>query len=151
MAETMDENTDLNTAKTHLERHMETLFERAMALAEVFYDFQRKRNATMDWAQKSTLQLRVRQRGLSLSAEWYEKRWFGSKAKGTRNAFRTYIGKPKASKGYTLSKLLSYAQEWEKDKVTEIETALAAIRYDAGCTMKAISFVSSALEKTDHP
>ena len=48
---------------------------------------------------------------------------------------------------YTLSKLLEYAQDWEKDKVAETETALAAIRYEASCVMKALSYLNMAAKK----
>jgi len=147
MNETKKEN-DLEEIKAALERHMESLYKRALAVVNEYYDFKEEINEKMDWPKKSSLKPRVRQRGLSIAAEWYDKRWYGSKAKGTRRAFTTYIAKPKASHGYTLSKLLEYAQDWEKDKVAETETALAAIRYEASCVMKALSYLNMAAKKS---
>jgi hypothetical protein len=101
----------------------------------------------MDWPKKSSLQLRVRQQGLALVAEWYNKRWYGSKAKNTRKVFKTYITKPKDKYGYTESKLLGYAQDWEKDMVAEAERKLTLIRYEASNTMKALTYVNLAIAK----
>ena len=138
---------DLALAKEAMERHLESLYQEALALANSFFEFTRAMNQNMDWPRKSSLQLRVRQRGLSIAAEWYDKKWYGSKAKGTRKAFKTYIAKPKGTTGYTLSKLLGYAQEWEGDRVTEAEEILTRIRYQAGCLQKALSYLNSAVEK----
>ncbi|MBU9212330.1 conjugative transfer protein MobI(A/C) [Burkholderia multivorans] len=146
MANTMQVN-DLGEIKAALERYMERLYKRAMAVVNEYYEFKDEMNKQMDWPKKSSLKPRVRQRGLSIAAEWYDKRWYGSKAKGTRRAFTTYIAKPKGAMSYTLSKLLAYAQDWEKDKVAETENALAAIRYEAGCVMRALSYLNSAIEK----
>lgn len=146
MTNTMQGN-DLGEVKAALERHMESLHKRAMAVVNEYYEFKDEMNRHMDWQKKSSLKPRIRQRGLSIAAEWYDKRWYGSKAKGTRRAFTTYIAKPRAAHGYTLSKLLEYAQDWEKDKVAETENALAAIRYEAGCVMRALSYLDSAIEK----
>ena len=146
MPNTKQEN-DLKEINAALERHMESLYKRAMAVVNEYYEFKDKMNKQMDWPKKSSLKPRVRQRGLSIAAEWYDKRWYGSKAKGTRRAFTTYIAKPRTAHGYTLSKLLEYAQDWEKDKVAETENALAAIRYEAGCVMRALSYLNSAIEK----
>ena len=99
MNETKKEN-DLEEIKAALERHMESLYKRALAVVNEYYNFKEAMNEKMDWPKKSSLKSRVRQRGLSIAAEWYDKRWYGSKAKGTRRAFTTYIAKPKASHGY---------------------------------------------------
>ena len=118
---------------------MESLFAGASILADEYNQFIRKRNPKLDWPDKSSLQLRVRQRGLSMTAEWYQVRWYGSKAKGTRKPFSTYIAKPKTGYGYTMSKLFVYAQDWEKDKLQDIEARLTAIRRQAKFVMKAIA------------
>ena len=141
------QESDLKEIKTTLERHMESLYERAMAVVDDYYRFKIDTNKQMDWEKKSSLKPRVRQRGLSIAAEWYDVRWYGSNAKGTRRAVTRYIAKPRAAHGYTLSKLLEYAQDWEKDKVAETEKVLTAIRYEAGCIMKALSYLDSAIEK----
>ncbi|MEW6169547.1 MAG: conjugative transfer protein MobI(A/C) [Pseudomonadota bacterium] len=133
--------------KAVMEKHMQELYRKATEVVEEYYKFKIEMNKKMDWPKKSSLKPRVRQRGLSIAAEWYDKRWYGSKAKGTRRAFTTYIAKPRTAHGYTLSKLLEYAQDWEKDKVAETENALAAIRYEAGCVMRALSYLNSAIEK----
>jgi hypothetical protein len=146
MTTTTHEN-DLEDIKAALERHMESLYRRATEVVDEYYKFKIEMDKRMDWPKKSSLKPRVRQRGLSIAAEWYDKRWYGSKAKGTRRAFTTYIAKPRTAHGYTLSKLLEYAQDWEKDKVAETENALAAIRYEAGCVMRALSYLNSAIEK----
>ena len=52
-------------AKDDLERHMESLYQEALELANSFFEFTRAMNQNMDWPKKSSLQLRVRQRGLS--------------------------------------------------------------------------------------
>lgn len=134
-------------AKGTLERHMESLYQEALELANSFFEFTRAMNQNMDWPKKSSLQLRVRQRGLSLAAEWYDKKWYGSKAKGTRKVFKTYIAKPKGTTGYTLTKLLGFAQDWEVDLVTEVEQKLTGIRFEAGCVMKALAYLNSAMGK----
>jgi hypothetical protein len=146
MTHTMQENS-LEEVKAVLERHMESLYRKAMEVVDGYYKFKIEMNQQMDWPKKSSLKPRVRQRGLSIAAEWYDKRWYGSKVKGNRRAFTTYIAKPRTAHGYTLSKLLEYAQDWEKDKVVETENALAAIRQEAGCVMKALYYLNKAIEK----
>ncbi|WP_126448231.1 conjugative transfer protein MobI(A/C) [Sulfuricystis multivorans] len=133
-------------AKDALERHMVELYERAMEVVDEYYRFASEMNKQKDWPQKSSLKPRARQQGLSLSIEWYDKKWHGPKT--NRRAFLTYIAKPRGARGYNLSKLLKYAQDWEKDKVIETENALAAIRHEAGCVMKALSYLNSAIKKS---
>ncbi len=126
---------------------MDSLFAEATALADLYFEFTRAMNQHMDWPKKSSLQLRVRQQGLALAAEWYEKKWYGSKAKNTRKVFKTYISKPRDKYGYTESKLLGYAQDWEKDMVVETERKLTQIRYEASNTMKALTYANLAIAK----
>jgi hypothetical protein len=145
MTNAMQENS-LEEVKAALERHMESLYRKALAVVDDYYKFKIELNKQMDWPKKSSLKPRVRQRGLSITAEWYDKRWYGSKAKGNRKAFTTYIAKPRTAHGYTLNKLLDYAQDWERDKVVETENALAAIRYEAGCVMRALYYLNKAIE-----
>ncbi len=120
MTEATQKNS-LEDIKTALERDMESLYRRAAGVVEGYYRFKDEMNRRMDWSEKSSLKPRVRQRGLSIAAEWCEVRWYGSKANGKRRVFTTYIAKPKSAHGYTLSKLLEYAQDWE------IRAALAAL------------------------
>lgn len=128
-----------------LEANMGALYQRAFDLADEYNQFSRESNRRLDWADKGTLQLRVRQRGSSMTAEWYEVRWYGSKAKGTRQPFSTYIAKPKTGYGYTLTKLKSYAQPWEEDKLDEVEGKLNVIRRQAKFVMKAISCLKDTI------
>lgn len=138
---------NLVVAKDAMESHMASLFAEASGLADAFFKFMREMNQSMDWPKKSSLQLRVRQQGVALVAEWYEKKWYGAKAKGTRKVFKTYITKPKDKYGYTESKLLGYAQDWEKDMVAETERKLTLIRYEASNTMKALMYLNLAIAK----
>ena len=68
MNETKKEN-DLEEIKAALERHMESLYKRALAVVNEYYDFKEEMNEKMDWPKKSSLKPRVRQRGLSIAAE----------------------------------------------------------------------------------
>jgi hypothetical protein len=117
----------LKEAKATLERHMESLYRKALAVVDDYYKFKIELNKEMDWPKKSSLKPRVRQRGLSITAEWYDKRWYGSKAKGNRKAFTTYIAKPRTAHGYTLNKLLDYAQDWEKPESVVIKAETSSV------------------------
>lgn len=138
---------NLAVAKDAMESHMDSLFAEATGLANALFEFTRAMNRNMDWPKKSSLQLRVKQQGLALVADWSDKKWFGSAAKNTRKVFRTYISKPKDKYGYTESKLLGYAQDWEKDMVAETERKLTLIRYEASNVIRALSYINRAMEK----
>jgi hypothetical protein len=145
---TATKETKLDEIKAVMEARLQELHKKATEVVDEYYKFKIEMNKQMDWPKKSSLKPRVRQRGLSIAAEWYDKRWYGSKVKGNRRAFTTYIAKPRNAHGYTLSKLLEYAQDWEKDKVVETENVLAALRHEPGCVMKALCYLNKAIEKS---
>jgi hypothetical protein len=142
----MSDQHDLEVVKAALERRMEQLYQRAYAVVEDYYIFKNERNLQADWPKKSSLKPRVRQRGLSIVMEWYDKRWYGSTKKGNRRPFVTYIAKPRGAINYTMSKLLGYAQDWEREKVIETEKEFAKIRHEATCVMKALTYIRKAME-----
>lgn len=147
----MSDKHDLEAVKAALEDYMEELYRRAMAAAEDYYGFKNERNPKTDWPKKSSLKPRVRQLGNSIAMEWYEKRWYGSTQKGNRRPFVTYIAKPRGAVNYTMSKLLGYAQDWERDKVIETEMEFAKIRHEATCVMKALTYIRKAMQPPKTP
>lgn len=147
----MSDKHDLEAVKAALEGYMEELYRRATAAAEGYYGFKNERNPQTDWPKKSSLKPRVRQLGSSIAMEWYDKRWYGSAQKGNRRPFVTYIAKPRGAVNYTMSKLLGYAQDWERDKVIETEMEFAKIRHEAACVMKALTYVRKAMQHPKTP
>jgi len=142
----MSDKHGLETIKMALEGYMEELYRRAMTVAEDYYGFKNEHNKKMDWPKKSSLKPRVRQLGNNIAIEWYDKRWYGSTQKGNRKPFVTYITKPKGAVGYNIGKLLGYAQDWERDKVTATEKEFAKIRHEASYVTKALMYIRKAME-----
>lgn len=105
-------------------------------------------NKTKDWANKSTLYAVARVRGYGLTANWYEVKWYGNKAAGTRRINKKLIHKPKAGHSYTFAKLKSHSQPWELDMVRAVEAGLAEIRRKAAIVSKALLYLKQ-IERLD--
>lgn len=142
----MVERERLVAAEQALAEHMEALYIRALTAVDAYYTFKDEMNKQMDWRRKSSLKPRVRKRELSVVAEWYEKRWYPSGKGGERKPYTTYIDKPRGKAAYSMSKILKYAQDWEREKVIETEKEFAKIRHEATCVMKALTYIRKAME-----
>ena len=96
--------------------------------------------------QKKRNKLRVRSvmDGNSLRAEWYFISWVGKGKDGKYFDKKDSISKPARSFGYTLSKLLKYAHEWEKEIVEETEQQLVGIRQESHHLTRALLSVGFA-------
>ena len=128
-----------------LERRIDALHDRAYKIVEWHWNYVRDMERRLPgWENKSSLQVRCTKEGNSIRLDWCGIKWYGSKAKGNRKPVRTYIGKPKAAFGYTLSKLKAMARDWEADKVQETENSLADVRREASHLVKAIISVRNA-------
>ena len=127
---------ELMTAK------IEALGVEADQLCKRHFDLVMAENKNKDWANKSTLYAIARVRGFGLTANWYEVKWYGNKAAGTRRMNKKLIHKPKAGHSYTIAKLESHSQPWEVDMVREIEAGLAEIRRKAAIASKTLSLLN---------
>ena len=121
---------------------IEALGTAAEQLCRRHFDLVMAGNKTKDWANKSTLYAIARVRGYGMTANWYEVKWYGNKAAGTRRMNKKLIHKPKAGHSYTLAKLESHSQPWEVDMVREVEAGLAEIRRKAAIVSKALSLLN---------
>ena len=121
-----------------LEGYQERIFERATALADAHWDFIYGMDDKLVWDQRSKLFLRCRKVGNSITIAWYETKWVGSKAAGTRKPIREYISRPKLSYGYPEVKLRSLARDWEIDRVLETERQMADMRRESSAVIRAI-------------
>lgn len=128
-----------------LEGWIDLLYNEAESIVEDHWQFvYRMDSEAKSWKDKSCLSLRLRRVGNSINIEWSRIEWWGSKARGTRKTFRRHISKPKDAYGYTLSKLITWARDWEKDRVEATERKLAEIRRVARHVVKAIAAVNAA-------
>ena len=121
---------------------IEALGTAAEQLCKRHFDLVMAENKNKDWANKSTLYAIARVRGFGLTANWYEVKWYGNKAAGTRRMNKKLIHKPKAGHSYTIAKLESHSQPWEVDMVREIEAGLAEIRRKAAIASKTLSLLN---------
>jgi len=127
---------ELMTAK------IEALGVEAEQLCKRHFDLVMAENKNKDWENRSALYPVTRVRGFGLTANWYEVKWYGNKAAGTRRMNKKLIHKPKAGHSYTLAKLESHSQPWEVDMVREVEAGLAEIRRKAAIVSKALSLLN---------
>jgi len=104
-------------------------------------------NKSRDWAQKSVLFAQARMRDNSLTANWYEIQWYGSKAAKTRRMTKKLIRKQKSDYGYNLAVLFKLTQPWEEDMVREIEQALRDIRREVAFISKAIGLLNHLVKE----
>lgn len=133
-----------------VERLIGNLHQRGSAIVQEHWDFIYKMDQKFTgWNRKSRLQVRCIMDGNSIRADWCEIRWHGLQAKGNREARRRYIGKPKDSHLYTLSKLTRLAREWEVEQVEKTETSLAQIRREANHLVKALMYLRHAKKVVD--
>ena len=86
------------------------------------------RNRKDGWDDRSKLTINWKRTGDSIVIYWHQVKWFGTVANKTRRSALAWIRKPKDSNSYNLPKLLSYAQGWEVDMVTETERRAAKVR-----------------------
>lgn len=122
-----------------LEGYQEGIFERANALADAHWEFIYRMDEKLVWDQRSMLFLRCRKVGNSISIEWYETKWVGSKAAKTRKPIREYISRPKLTFGYPEVKLRSLARDWEIDRVLETERQMTALRRESSAVIRALT------------
>lgn len=132
-------------AREVLESRIKYLFDSAFAVVEVHWEVvkaeERKRPG---WENKSRLQVRVKQIGNSIRADWSAVKWLG---KGeARKAKYTHISKPRGEFAYTLSKLQAHAQPWEVGLIKDTEEKLAQIRREASHVVKALLAVRNAMQ-----
>lgn len=80
------------------------------------------------WEDRSRLAFTSKRTGDSIVLYWHQVRWMGAAANKTRRSVLTWIRKPKDSNSYTMEKLLSYAKDWEVQKVKETEKQAALLR-----------------------
>lgn len=80
------------------------------------------------WEDRSRLAFTSKRTGDSIVLYWHQVRWMGTAANKTRRSVLTWIRKPKDSNSYTMEKLLSYAKDWEVQKVKETEKQAALLR-----------------------
>lgn len=95
-------------------------------------------NKSRDWDNKSTLYAQTRMRGYGLTVNWYEVKWYGSKATKTRRMVKTLIRKPAKGHSYTPATLIKHTQPWEDDMVREVEAGLTDIRRKVSVLSKAL-------------
>ena len=126
---------ELMTAK------IEALGVEAEQLCKRHFDLVMAENKNKDWENRSALYPVTRVRGFGLTANWYEVKWYGNKAAGTRRMNKKLIHKPKGSHSYTFAKLESHSQPWEVDMVREVEVGLAEIRRKAAVVSKALLYL----------
>ena len=126
---------ELMTAK------IEALGVGAEQLCKRHFDWVMAENKNKEWENRSALYPVTRVRGYGLTANWYEVKWYGNKAAGTRRMNKKLIHKPKGSHSYTFAKLESHSQPWEVDMVREVEVGLAEIRRKAAVVSKALLYL----------
>ena len=126
---------ELMTAK------IEALGVEAEQLCKRHFDLVMAENKNKEWENRSALYPVTRVRGYGLTANWYEVKWYGNKAAGTRRMNKKLIHKPKGSHSYTFAKLESHSQTWEVDMVREVEVGLAEIRRKAAVVSKALLYL----------
>ena len=80
------------------------------------------------WEDRSKLTISWKRTGDSIVIYWHQVKWYGTAANKTRRSVLAWIKKPKESCGYTIPKLLAYAQPWEVDMVTDTERKATNLR-----------------------
>jgi hypothetical protein len=139
---------NVGNAIQSLQSHVEILGAKATDLCRQHFNFVMAENKLKSWDDKSVLFVQTRMRGNSLTANWYEVRWYGSKSAKTRRMTKKLISKQKGDYGYNMAVLLKPAQPWESDLVKTIEPELREIRREVSLTSKAIVLLNHALKTT---
>ncbi len=128
-----------------LESSMEELHQEVEGIVERYWTtVLRMEGERKDVKQQNKLRIRSIKEGNSVRAEWYVVTWVGKGKNGKPYDKKQLITKPARSFGYTLSKLLKYAHEWEKPIVEETEAALVGIRQEAHHLTRALLSVGFA-------
>jgi len=125
-----------------LRNHVEELGAKATELCQQHFDLVMAENKLKSWDDKSVLFVQTRLRGNSLTANWYEVRWYGSKSAKTRRMTKKLIHKQKGDYGYNMVVLLKLAQPWEIDMIQTIEPKLREIRREVAFTNKALFYLN---------
>ena len=137
-------------ALEHLKNCVEELGTKAEELCKQHFELVMAGNKQKSWSDKSVLFVQTRVRGYSLTANWYEIRWYGSKSAKTRRMTKRLIPKQKGSYGYNLAVLGKLAQPWEMDVIEAIEPKLSEIRRRVYLVNKAIASLNHVL-RIDQP
>jgi len=125
-----------------LRNHVEGLGVMAAELCQQHFDLVMAENKLKSWDDKSVLFVQTRMRGNSLTSNWYEIRWYGSKTAKTRRMTKKLIVKQKGDYGYNMAVLLKLAQPWEIDMIQTIEPKLREIRREVAFTSKALFYLN---------
>ena len=141
--ETTNETVEHATTKTkeaiqHLLDHIEELGVRATELGQQHFELVMAENKQKAWNDKSVLFVQTRVRGNSLTANWYEIGWYGSKSAKTRRMTKKLIPKQKGEHGYNMAVLRKLGKHWEMDTIESIEPKLSEIRRRVFLVNKAI-------------
>lgn len=135
-----------NQTMKAMENYLETIFDLVFQIVDTHWELIRAMERRKPgWSEKSELQLRCTRKGNSIIISWTRVRWYGSTQKGSRIRKFEHISKPAGSHGYTLSKLLGFAKDWEKPLVQETEERLAVIRHELSLVVKALTSLRYAI------
>lgn len=137
-------------ALEHLKNCVKELGTKAEELCKQHFELVMAGNKQKSWNDKSVLFVQTRIRGNSLTANWYEIRWYGSKSAKTRRMTKRLIPKQKGSYGYNLAVLGKLAQHWEMGVIEAIEPKLSEIRRRVFLVNKAITSLNHVL-RIDQP
>jgi len=136
--QSINETGKVEMAIQSLRNHVEELGVWATDMCQQHFDLVMAENKLKSWDDKSVLFVQTRMRGNSLTANWYEIGWYGSKKAKTRRMTKKLIVKQKGDYGYNMAVLLKLAQPWEIDMIQTIEPMLKEIRREVTLTSKAI-------------
>lgn len=132
-------------ALEHLKGDVEKLGAKAEELCKQHFELAMAGNKQKSWNEKSVLFVQTRVRGYSLTVNWYEIRWYGSKTAKTRRMTKRLIPKQKSGYGYNLAVLGKLAQPWEMDVIEAIEPKLSEIRRRVYLINKAITSLNHVM------
>ena len=134
----MEEKPELDRALQALQDRLEVLGGKATELCQQHFDLITTENKVRAWEGKSVLFAQTRVRGFSLTTNWYEIRWYGSKAAKTRRMVKKLINRQRGEHGYNMAVLHKLSQPWESNIVETIEPQLKEIRREVWLISKAI-------------
>ena len=101
----MEEKPELDRALQALQDRLEVLGGKATELCQQHFDLITTENKVRAWEGKSVLFAQTRVRGFSLTTNWYEIRWYGSKAAKTRRMVKKLINRQRGEHGYNMAVL----------------------------------------------
>jgi|GEM_PF-1036920 hypothetical protein len=136
----------IEAAKEVLEGTIRELYESCSLIVDNYWTVLiQLEKARPGWEHKSKLKLRCGLTGNSIRADWNAVTWRGKK-NGKFFDVTKSISKPQGKYGYTLTKLYSYAHEWEKPLIEETEEKLEMIRRESYHLNGALKSIRYALE-----